>query len=74
MKHPPICPAHGVFMHCKQNGHVVGFKCGRRYDSDLFACPECGARVALLAPEHHPEPLPLNAEPVRADTMMRGDQ
>ena len=61
-------------MRCKKNGHIVGFKAGRRYDSDMFECSECGGAVALLAAEPHQEPLPLNAVPVVPHTMMRDDQ
>jgi hypothetical protein len=70
----PVCTECGIFMRCKQNGHVVGFQSGRRYDSDQYECAECGAKVALLADAHHPEPTPLNAVGVTPDTTMREDQ
>ena len=78
MSQVPVCPKCCVWMRCKKNGHAVGTATGRRWDSDLFECPECGSQVALLASMHWsmhwPEPAPLNAVRSDPDTMLRDDQ
>ena len=74
MNNTPVCTKCGLWMKCKQNGHTVGFKSGRTYDADQYECVECGARIALLAVAHHPEPTPLNAVGCQPNTKMREDQ
>ena len=66
----PVCTNCQVFMKCAKNGYVVGFKLGRRYDSDRFECQECGASIALLAQTFHKEP-PHNGKPVTADIIVK---
>lgn len=69
----PICTECGIIMSCRKNGYVIGFMSGRRYDSDLFGCKECGGEVAIPANEPHPD-TPMNGVPVYPNVMMREDQ
>jgi len=70
--HRPICTACGREMKCVKNGYIIGYELGRRYDSDRFECDECGASVALLAAEPHPEPMD-GRKPVEPDCMVKED-
>jgi len=68
----PICTKCGREMRCKKNGYIIGFRLGRRFDSDRFECEYCGASVAILAQAPHPEPPP-NGHRVKADCIVRED-
>ena len=68
-----VCSRCKVHMRCKKNGIVVGYVSSKRFEADLWECPECENEIAITAREALPF-KPLNGKEVEADIVMREDQ